>query len=71
MACTAPRRARVNARFFSPPTSCSNAKMQAIELALEDLRLDDALNYAYYAKKHGVDQTTLSRRHRQITFSHN
>jgi hypothetical protein len=47
--------------------------MDSIEVALADiesLRPGEKINYTKIAKKHGVDQSTLSRRHRGIQGSH-
>ena len=43
--------------------------MQAIELALEDLSLQEVPNYTETAKKFGVNRSTLSRRYRGKTAS--
>ena len=43
--------------------------MEAIELALEELRLQDKPNIAATAKKHGIDRSTLSRRFNGKTVS--
>jgi hypothetical protein len=43
--------------------------MDSIEAALAALNLQSKPNYTQTAKEYGVDQSTLSRRHRNITGS--
>ena len=41
--------------------------MAAIDKALADLDLQEHPNYSETVKKYGVDRTTLSRRHKNVT----
>ena len=44
-----------------------STNMDAIEAALEDLKLQDTKNITTVAKLHGVDRSTLRRRFNRVT----
>ena len=55
--------------FHEYSTLNYSTTMDAITVALKDIDLQDTVNYSAVAKAHGVDRSTLSRRHRGVTQS--